>query len=342
MSSSTPEKEKGSMGTSVHELAAESNSPGNKTKETRLPGIPVYIVILSLVVGALAIVTIPLGLIISDSSMSSVSDLSRIIMNQAVDGTVNQIQGVLDQPADLLNALLKSRQLIKTVSTNNNNLRADVETYLFMESLMNSSPYVSGINCITYPNLFATNPPSVNYPNVTMLLTYRDPEKVLLYYADWSTGPYSRFSIYDPNYGYTYTYTFGWMVAKVFRTVWVPEVSKSHPAFTCAIGFDNRVSLDLFLAKLRVTDNSHVFLMDSANGILLSNSVKDSTYRISNYSDPSLPVIPYTPADTNDTYAREIGLFLRDRFGGYDKIPNENQTVTLETTIGKTEWIINY
>ncbi|KAJ3322993.1 hypothetical protein HDU76_013743 [Blyttiomyces sp. JEL0837] len=288
-------KNKDSLQTTVADLAAD----GKQIKESKLPAIPVSMVVLMLVISALAIVVIPLGVIITDSSKDSISDLSRIIMNQAVDGMVTQIQEVLGEPAKLLNIVTKNKQVITTLTTNKDNFKKDVDTWIFLEQLMNSSSYVSGINCITYPGLFATNPPSVPWPNITMFTAYRDPDKVILYYVDFSTNAYSMAGVYVPE-----------------MQAWVAD----YPLYN----FEN------------------VFLMDSVNGILLSDSVKYSTYVITNYSDPSLPVLPYTPSTTNDSYARDLGLFLRDRFGGYDKIPNEQRTVTIEAKIGSTQWIINY
>ncbi|KAJ3281697.1 hypothetical protein HDU76_008868, partial [Blyttiomyces sp. JEL0837] len=213
MSSSEPEQ-KDTLETTVQELAADGGK--GDSKKGSLFAIPVYVVILCLVVGAVGIVTIPLALIITDSSTNSISDLSRIIMNQAVDGIVTQIQGVLDQPAALLEIVTKNSLVIKTLTTNYQNLKKDVETYVFMETLISSSSYVSGINCVTYPNMFATNPASVPWPNVTMILTYRDPQKILLYYEDFTTAEFAHLAIYDPTYkAYVYdqiTYTYAQQV----------------------------------------------------------------------------------------------------------------------------------
>ncbi|KAJ3320429.1 hypothetical protein HDU76_000298 [Blyttiomyces sp. JEL0837] len=93
--------------------------------------------------------------------------------------------------------------------------------------------------------------------------------------------------------------------------------------------------------SVKITKSSHIFLLDSKNGNLLANSVPGTTFSI-NYTDPTLAVTPFKPETTNDTHTRDLGLFLRDKHGNYSLIPNMNETVSIETTIGGTKWIVNY
>ncbi|KAJ3320433.1 hypothetical protein HDU76_000302, partial [Blyttiomyces sp. JEL0837] len=67
-----------------------------------------------------------------------------------------------------------------------------------------------------------------------------------------------------------------------------------------------------------------------------------STFRYPDVVDPRVTVIPFTADETNDTVTRELGTFLKNMYGNYSLIPNENRTVSIETAIGGTPWIINY
>ncbi|KAJ3295125.1 hypothetical protein HDU76_006888, partial [Blyttiomyces sp. JEL0837] len=87
-----------SMGTTVKDLAAEN---AREFKESKIPAVPIYLVVFFLVVIALGIVTLPLGLIVTSSSQDSLSDLSSPVTRQAVDGIYNQIQNTIDEPSKL-------------------------------------------------------------------------------------------------------------------------------------------------------------------------------------------------------------------------------------------------
>ncbi|KAJ3316188.1 hypothetical protein HDU76_002012 [Blyttiomyces sp. JEL0837] len=139
-----------------------------------------------------------------------------------------------------------------------------------------------------------------------------------------------------------YGYTNGWLTSSVTASAQIPSLTPNHVTFSCVVGFDNRISLDPLLTSIKVTDQTHVFLMDADSGLLLSNSVPHTTFAISNFSDPTIPVTPFTPATTNDTYARDLGLYLKNTYGNYSLIPNLNQTMSIQTTIGGTRWLINY
>ncbi|KAJ3310506.1 hypothetical protein HDU76_003362 [Blyttiomyces sp. JEL0837] len=389
------------MSVMVKDLAAEGHEGG---KASQFPGVPAWLVVLSLVVVALGIVTLPLGLIISNSSEESLSDLSQLVTRQAVDGIYNQVQTNLNEPLQFLNILRNSTTVRKVVLSNFANLGNETALFSFFVSLINSTQYLSFIQCMTYPNLFAGNQTTTpgQLPNITELLVRRDPLNVYRrVFRDWSNSPMTTvmislslpdgswgpaFMIPSPIFQYTIifstpsltkvialdihtstlkasvvdhnlisiipnktfpveyqnTYTQGKLFTSAIGGVWDSSTSKDHISYACEVGFDSDGALSPLLESIKVTTNTHVFLIDSVSGILLANSVPGTCSTISNFSDPSLPTIAFTPDTTNDTNARDIGTYLKGKYGNYSLIPNLDQTVSMETTIGSIRWIINY
>ncbi|KAJ3327574.1 hypothetical protein HDU76_011511, partial [Blyttiomyces sp. JEL0837] len=272
-----------SMSTTVKDLAAEGRGDG---KGSRFPAIPIYLVVLSLVVVALGIVTLPLGLIISDSSQTSISDLSHLVTRQAVDGIYEQIQTVIDQPQNLLKIVLASQQVQKSVTTNYNNLKGDVDLFLFFQTLINSTSYVNVISCVTRPNIFPGGNTNDPWPNSTYMVSFRQGNNFIRYYLDWTTGPNVHYSVWYPPYKmfvqdtksenvaillpkmiktymdmvafpqstmmqYSYTYTKDFLASAIDGAVWVPSITPSHVTYSCSVGFDNRNSLDPLLLSIK-------------------------------------------------------------------------------------------
>ncbi|KAJ3330528.1 hypothetical protein HDU76_005465, partial [Blyttiomyces sp. JEL0837] len=355
-----------SMNTSVAQLAAEAKKD---EKERNTPHSPIAAVVLILVVICLGAVTGPLGAIISINSNNNIQDLSTIITGQAVDGIFNQVQDVVDQPRRLLQ-IVNTNQIIQNTLINNVvNLRNETQTYLFMKQLVNTSQYINGITCVTYPNLRggdATKP----YPNITQISIYQTPAMTYNFYMDWTTGPYLWVGFYNEmaktfvgmmqrysfNYAYTMQYqpiyinmvkrpdnvdpfyffsiNYGDLISSVSQSVYVPSISTTHPAYACGVGFLHRISLDPLFQNVKVTPNTHLFLMDtSTNGTLMANSVPNSIFAISNYSDPQLPVTFFNPDSTNDTAVAAVGTFLKGMYGNYSSIPNTGKTETFTTNL---------
>ncbi|KAJ3327575.1 hypothetical protein HDU76_011512 [Blyttiomyces sp. JEL0837] len=339
-----------------------TNSDGSQRKPSEDPGTSMTTTVQDL--AKEAIVTLPLGLIMSDSSQSSISDLSQLVTQQAVDSMYSDIQNVIDQPSKLLTLLLQNVQVKKSMTTNYNNLKGDVDTFVYLQTLINSTSFINAVTCFTYPNLFPGADTTTPWPNSTYIASVKQGSTFLRYYFDWSTGPFVHYSVWYPPYqmfvqdtksvnlailapkilrDYSYSYTKDFLASTIVGTVWVPSLTPDHVTYSCSIGFDNKNALDPLLLSIKVTENTHVFLMDANTGILLSDSVPHSTFMYANVSDPSVPVIPLTPSTTNDTVTRDLGEYLKNKFGGnYSSIPNMNRTVSMESTIGGTKWIINY
>ncbi|KAJ3326379.1 hypothetical protein HDU76_012974 [Blyttiomyces sp. JEL0837] len=177
-----------SLSTTVKDLASEGRALEGKA---RLPAVPIYMVVLSLVVIALGIVTLPLGLIITASSQDSISDISSLVTRQAVDGIYNQIQSTMDQPAQLLKIVLNSNLVQSVVTKDYNNLKNETDYFLFLQTLINSTTSVNGINCVTWPGLFPGADETGPWPNTTFSMSYRSGNTFIRYVMDWSTGPYA-------------------------------------------------------------------------------------------------------------------------------------------------------
>ncbi|KAJ3331712.1 hypothetical protein HDU76_002430 [Blyttiomyces sp. JEL0837] len=177
-----------------------------------------------------------------------------------------------------------------------------------------------------------------------------------------STGPFVHYSVWYPPYqmfvqdtksvnlailapkilrDYSYSYTKDFLASTINGAAYT-SLTPNHISYACSIAFDNRNSLDPYLYAMKVTENTHVFLMDATTGILLSNSVPNSTFLYPNVSDPSIPVIPLRADATNDSITRDLGTFLKNKYGDYSLIPNMNGSVTIETNMRGERWFVNY
>ncbi|KAJ3327862.1 hypothetical protein HDU76_010983 [Blyttiomyces sp. JEL0837] len=321
-----------------------------------------------------------LGAIISINSNNNIQDLSAIITGQAVDGIYNQVQDVLDQPRRLLQIVNTNEQIQNILINNVYNLRNETSGFLLLKSFVDTSPYINGITCLTYPNIRGGDT-TTQYPNITEMSIYQQPGMTNTFIMDWSTGPYLYVGFYYPdgkvfvNYRQAYDFNFAYaltvqpgklppftyshdfkntelmikspptttkvfinmvyhpenlnvsvdfssthgdLISAVSQSVYVPSISTKHPAYACGVGFQHKVSLDPLFSNIKVTGNTHVFLMDiKTNGTLMANSVPNSLFYISNYSDPQLPMVQYTADSTNDSDIRVIGGFLKGMYGSY-------------------------
>ncbi|KAJ3316189.1 hypothetical protein HDU76_002013 [Blyttiomyces sp. JEL0837] len=166
-----------SMGMAVKDLAAEGKALEG---DARLPAVPIYVVVLSLVIIALGI----LGIIITSSSQDSISDISSLVTRQAVDGIYNQIQSTMDQPAQLLKIVMNSNLVQSVVTKDYNNLKNETAYFLFLQTLINSTTSVNGIGCVTWPGIFGSNGTDP-WPNTTFSMSYRSGSNFIRYYMDW-------------------------------------------------------------------------------------------------------------------------------------------------------------
>ncbi|KAJ3317118.1 hypothetical protein HDU76_001335 [Blyttiomyces sp. JEL0837] len=123
--------------------------------------------------------------------------------------------------------------------------------------------------------------------------------------------------------------------SSVIESAWIPSLSTTHPIYTCSVGYKTTYPFDNLLESMGATDSTNVFLMDSLTGSLIATLTSDS-----NDDDSSMGMV--TPENTNDTFARDVGRFLKGYFGDYYLIPNANETVSIETKIGGVPWLLNY
>ncbi|KAJ3333286.1 hypothetical protein HDU76_009773 [Blyttiomyces sp. JEL0837] len=207
---------------------------------------------------------------------------------------------------------------------------------------------------MTYPNLLAGDPtpPPGLLSNITQFLVAREQSNHFVrVFMDWSTFPMSltspynnrddswgpafpaynlaaivstRFPLYrylvitkSNNVRYVNAYGNGRLFTNALGGVWDYSTSKDHISYACSVGFDSEGALSKLLESIKVTTNTHVFLMDSVTGILIANSVPGTCYKVSNFSDPSLPTVAFTPETTNDTNARDLGMYLKRKYGNY-------------------------
>ncbi|KAJ3332587.1 hypothetical protein HDU76_013764 [Blyttiomyces sp. JEL0837] len=259
-----------------------------------------------------------------------------------------------------------------------NTLRTEYNNFKFLMALAATSNAINGIDCVTYPNIAGGGDTTKPWPNVTFFAIYRDtrltPVFELNVYMDWSTDAHllnyfpdkGLASNYDP-YGfnfamtlpmqqfythmfsapqnttpyYSYTWNHGALLSSVSQNVYT-SAATDHPSFSCTVGFENSLSLDPLFQDIKVTPNTHLFMMDVTTGSLLANTVPHTVFKISNYSDPLLPVETFTPDTTNDTTVHNIGMMLKNKYGNYSLIPNTGSVVTLKTTIDGVQWFINF
>ncbi|KAJ3331455.1 hypothetical protein HDU76_003151 [Blyttiomyces sp. JEL0837] len=363
------------MNTSLTELASESRK---ETSTPWKPRFPISCVVMALVIVALAAVCVPLGSIMSITANKSIDELSSIVMAQAVNNTFQQVQEVIIQPRKILQVAVSNQGLQNALVNNMNNLKSESSSFQLLMALT-ASTKGNGVDCVTYPNLRGGTT-NTAYPNATFFGVYKETtanslENDLYIWMDDSTGPYLNFynpptsqvqspsgKLYDFNFAqtllfqpwyqhmlnlpndtapfYGYNYNYGDLLSSVSQVVWT-SASTTIPSFTCSVGFKNAVSLDPLFDNIKVTANTHVFMMDVNNGNLLANSVPHTVSKVANYTDPLRPVIQFTPDTTNDTTVNAIGQVLRSRYGNYSLVPNTGSTITFETTMNGQSWFIN-
>ncbi|KAJ3308481.1 hypothetical protein HDU76_003953 [Blyttiomyces sp. JEL0837] len=315
----------------------------------------------------------------SITANSSIDGLSNIVMAQAVNNTFQQVQEVILEPRKILQVAVSNQGLKDVLVNNMNNLKTETSSFQLLMALT-ASTKGNGVDCVTYPNLRGGSS-TASDPNVTFFGVYKETTPALIenqvyLWMDASTGPYlnfynpptsgvqsppGRFLSYNfaealptqsckvpaqftnpndtaPFYGYTHNN--GNLLSSVSLVVWTPA-STTTPSFTCTVGFKNAISLDPLFNTIKVTTNTHVFMMDVTNGNLLASSVPNTVFQVWNSSDPLKPINQFTPETTNDTTVNAIGHVLRSRYGNYSLVPNTGSTITFETTMNGQSWFIN-
>ncbi|KAJ3124891.1 hypothetical protein HK101_006024 [Irineochytrium annulatum] len=123
---------------------------------------------------------------------------------------------------------------------------------------------------------------------------------------------------------FSLAYLAGQQIGATSRMAFIPEVSTTHPAFSCSIGFETGTAFGQFFSNLQVSPNARTFMMNATDGLLIAASSAHSTF------------------SSNDTLIYEAGKALLAAYGGsYSKIPNTGATVTFQTSWGGETWIIS-
>ncbi|KAJ3264112.1 hypothetical protein HDU76_012208, partial [Blyttiomyces sp. JEL0837] len=190
-----------SSNTPIADLAAEVHK--EESWHARLPAVPIAVVVTTVVIASLAAVTGPVAGILTTTSQSTTNTLSSLVMNQAVDVTAIQVQDVLDQPNRLMQVLTPDTQLKNALLTNYNNLQKETYLYQLMFSMMNTTQWINGIACVTYPTGTSTLG-----PNSTFISNYKlvDSNNTAMW-MDWSTNGFLVEAKSTPNNG-----SYGWPI----------------------------------------------------------------------------------------------------------------------------------
>ncbi|KAJ3214799.1 hypothetical protein HDU67_001185 [Dinochytrium kinnereticum] len=363
--SSDPRKMSDSVSIPVDQLAAEARKD---EKKSIFPPVPIAVLITFIVLVALGAVAAPLGAILGTTSQSSIDSLSGTVLSQSVDLVFVQVQDKILQPRRMMSVLMDDKTVENAMLNNFNNLVNETALYFMMYKMTMSSSFLSGVSCVTYPNLFGRSPPGPFGPNSTFVSAYRlQGGANIALWADWSTGGFLVQSPYNPatnryDLNITVPYAFPWNVvllntafynymftnpiepgvaiSSVSQMKFIDRVSTSHPAYSCSFGFENEGAMGQLFKELQVTPNAKLFLFDSVSESLLANSVPYTLYSV-NYTDPLKTVTQFTVSTTNDTMLRDIGEKLRSIYGNFTRIPNKNGTTTLQTDVNGQKWYIS-
>ncbi|KAI8854009.1 hypothetical protein BC829DRAFT_240304 [Chytridium lagenaria] len=202
--------------------------------------------------------------------------------------------------------------------TNNRNLRSEIDTFLFLASLTNTSDYIQGINCASYPNLFDGEPLVPTSPNTTVIGSYEAASQVsnVALFMDTTSYPFlnqmNLTSIENPAYtepfrafpfpwaplmmtfdyfaamitnprnlGVTFSITFnnGVMITGVNQVKYTNR-STEFPSFACSLGVENEKALGKLFSEIKVTPNSKVIMIDTLTGSLVANAEPKSIFKI--------------------------------------------------------------
>ncbi|KAJ3148819.1 hypothetical protein HK101_002111 [Irineochytrium annulatum] len=379
------EQHKGdSLNTSIADLAKDARK--DETESRPKIHLPLSVLVISLLLVGLAAVCIPLATILSSSSASTINDLSTVIMQESTERLVTRVQDVLAVPFSLISLTISNLPLRRAITTNYNNLqnellKTETDTFSFLSDLSFTSPYINGIACATYPNLFTPGAPLVmQAPNTTFLASYRNASGSSAsgaLYMDFSTEKMLWGRWFDPtSYAFTpavkvpnypvwdyampsfmfftamvtnpspkpfisFSFNEGTLIFGV-NLMYIPPGS-TKPTYSCSIGVENQASLGSLFESIKITANSRILMIDVNTGMMLASSTPNSLFHVTNFTDPTLPAESWTIATTNDTYANMIGKALIGSYGNYSGVPNTGLTVTLQNVqIGDGQpWFIN-
>ncbi|KAI8841731.1 hypothetical protein BC829DRAFT_402055 [Chytridium lagenaria] len=333
----------------IDQLAAEAKKEEQKHV---LPPVPIAVLITAIVVIALGAVAAPLGAILGTSSQTSVDSLSSSVLSQAVDLVFVQVQESIYQPKRMLGVLMEDKTLENAMLTNFNNLVNETQLYFLMYNMIMSSPFLSGVSCaggganIALWADWSTNGFLVQSPynpatkryDLAIKRSYDFPWNVVLLNA-----AFYQYMMTNPNLTtpwYSWTYNFGVAIASVSQMKFIRSVKADGPVYSCSFGFETEGAMGELFKRLEVTRNTKLFLLDSVSESLLANNVPYTLYSV-NYTDPLKTVTQFTVSTTNDTTLKSIGTKIRSIYGNFTKIPNRNQTTTLQTDVDGQQWLIS-
>ncbi|KAJ3096874.1 hypothetical protein HDU97_005472 [Phlyctochytrium planicorne] len=360
----------------IEQLAAEAKK---EEKKQLLPPVPIAVLITAIVLVALGAVAAPLGAILGLTSQNTIDNLSGSVLQQALDLIFVQVQEALLQPKRMLSVLMDDKGLENAMLTNFRNLQNETGLYFLMYNMIMTSSFLSGVSCVTYPNLFGKSPDGPFGPNTTFASVYRlaGGGNTALW-TDWTTNGMLYQATYNPttnkydkdfkvpypfpwNYvlvntafyqymfsnasfrdpWYSWTYNGGVAISSVSQMKFYDSISTQHPSFSCSFGFENEAAMGTLFTQLKVTPNTKLFMIDSVTESLLANSVPSTLFSV-NWTDPLQSVTQFTVSTTNDTNVKNIGLKIRDMYGGkFTRIPVQKTTINIQTDVNGEKYLIS-
>ncbi|KAJ3099243.1 hypothetical protein HDU96_010767 [Phlyctochytrium bullatum] len=359
----------------IEQLAQEARKD---EKKSIFPPVPIAVLITFIVLVALGAVAAPLGAILGTTSQNSVNTLSNTVINQAADLIFVQVQDKLLQPKRMLQVLLQDNTLERAMLTNFNNLRNETALYTLMNNMILTEDFLSGVSCVTYPNIFGRSPDGPYGPNLTFVSGYRLDGEIWSFWMDWSTNGILLKALYNPDSGnwdkgvtaaynfpwnfvllntaftqymftnpnlttpwYSWTYNYGVAVASVSQLRKIPRISQRVPSLSCSFGFETEAATGKLFRDLKVTPNSKLFMIEAISESMLGNSVPNTLYWV-NETDPLKTVTQWNVSTTNDTLVRSIGSQIKSFYGGsFTGIPRKNSSNLIEITVNGERWFAN-
>ncbi|KAJ3095724.1 hypothetical protein HDU96_001065 [Phlyctochytrium bullatum] len=359
----------------IEQLAQEARKD---EKKSIFPPVPIAVLITFIVLMALGAVAAPLGAILGTTSQNSINTLSNTVINQAADLIFVQVQDKLLQPKRMLQVLIQDNTLERAMLTNFNNLRNESALYTLMNNMIDTEAFLSGVSCVTYPNIFGRSPNGPFGPNMTFVSSYKVSGQIWALWMDWSTNGFLMQGLYnsatgnwDRNFSmaydfpwnfvllntaftqymftnpnlttpwYSWTYNYGVAIASVSQLRTIPRVSQRFPSLSCSFGFETEAATGKLFRDLKVTSNSKLFMIEANSESMLGNSVPNSLYWV-NETDPLKTVTQWNVSTTNDTLVRSISSQIKSFYGGsFSGIPRRNTSNLIEITVNGERWFAN-
>ncbi|KAJ3102655.1 hypothetical protein HDU97_000352 [Phlyctochytrium planicorne] len=285
----------------------EMKSSGSKKSVLRLISIPIWVLISILMTAAVASITIPMFMMISSTSQSSIGDLSRHYIREAVSRASENLESAIFNLAGTLDGMFEEPYFNEdVVNYVKFGLQASPKLPYEMLRRIQSHGYISGLMCTTY----GTNAvgPYGPFTNVTLFFASYNYGNILFAHADPSTNYSTTVNMYspdlsqvvgnftlsplgivNPNVDLTFNALMpGKPVQKPFFGVgmefWSINYHRMYypgntaPGFYgCYIGLNAATSLVPLLQSVALTNNTIVMLVERKTGLLIGTNKANST-----------------------------------------------------------------